>query len=651
MPRARFQVILFALCLAIPTAFRVWFVAGRSEDLADLGATGLAMLFWTGVRLDAVMASILTAIPCLLLLAAPARALRGTLRVASLWAAAVFLVIAFGEVAGVQFFSFYDFRPNYLVLEHGTDPEVVRTVVAAYPVGWVALGSVGLAAAAWLMLRWLAPLPAPGATDRTARDRLAMFGCVLATALAGRGTLDHRPLNPSAAAFSANRLANELAGNGTYNVVYEALQRRKERYGSVAEYVQPMSAEAAATAAREHLADTGTFVADRANPIVRTVADQTAEGPRNVILVVLESFTGRLIGHLGGELPLSPQLDRLAADGVAFTRCYATGERTIQGLEATLCSFPPLPGVGVIRRPEALLGFDSLGSVLLRAGYDTAFVYGGQGLFDHMRGFFLNNGFARFIEEHDFHDPIFTGDWGVCDEDLYTEVIAQASASHQRQARFLIAALTVSLHSPWEYPDGRIEELPADTDVPAGFELEELNTFLYADHAIGRLIEQARSTAWFDETLFVFVGDHGVHLRGQLGVPVEEYRVPAVFYCPKYLPPQRVGRVTSQLDIAPTIQGLIGDEWTTTFFGEDVLAHPNDAGFALMIYRKQRYAAISGDDLCLLDVDGFTARTRDDTGEYRRRDPTPNHERVARSARGLMLLAEDLLERGTYRTE
>ena len=141
--------------------------------------------------------------------------------------------------------------------------------------------------------------------------------------------------------------------------------------------------------------------------------------PLNVVLVVMESFTGRLTGCLGGVPALSPELDKLAEEGLLLERCYATGERTIQGLEAAVCSFPPLPGEGVVKRPQARQNFFTLASVLRERGYATSFLYGGQGIFDHMLAFFLGNGFDRFIEEKDFSAPHYKSPWGVSDEDFF----------------------------------------------------------------------------------------------------------------------------------------------------------------------------------------------------------------------------------------
>jgi phosphoglycerol transferase MdoB-like AlkP superfamily enzyme len=140
--------------------------------------------------------------------------------------------------------------------------------------------------------------------------------------------------------------------------------------------------------------------------------------------------------------------------------------------------------------------------------------------------------------------------------------------------------------------------------VPPGFEFEGLNNFLYADYAIGKFIREAQNATYFDKTLFVFVGDHGVHLRGRDLIPVDDYRVPALFLAPACLEPQRVRRVISQIDIPPTIMGILGGEYRNPFFGSDSLNHKNDNSFAIVVYNMKRYGIVSDRELLVLAETG-----------------------------------------------
>ncbi len=652
MARSRFIAAAAAVAFLILTGFRVYLYSGRGAELEELTAADAFLVFLTGLRLDAVVVFGLLALLVLALNVVPRRWLGRTFVAARVWAAMVFVFLFGAELAGVYFFRYYDFRPNYLVLDHAADPEVAATILAAYPVVWIAVLTFAGGAAAYLLFEVTAARHGEDRIRSGVADRVVSFLLLALAALGMRGTLDRRPLNPSASAVTSNRLANEIAGSGIYNVVYELAQRSSDKYAGIGSILETMDVEAAVATAREHLAPTGSFTDDAPNRLVRVVGGGSEARPLNVVLIVMESFTGRLIGHLGGTPALSPRLDAIAEQGVIFENCFATGERTIQGLEAIVCSFPPLPGVGVVRRPQAQHGFATLATVLAERGYETLFVYGGQGIFDQMRGFFLENGYDRFIEEKDFEDPIFTGKWGACDEDLYARIDRECRRYHAEAKPFFVTGLTISLHSPWEYPAGRIEERPESDPIPKGFEYEELNTFLYADEAIGRYMDAARTAPYFDDTLFVFVGDHGVHLRGKGLVPVDDYRVAAVMVAPRYLEARRVARTISQIDIGPTIMGVLGGEYRSAFFGRDRLGGPGD-DFALMIYSKKRYAVLNGHRLTVISERGepLGFARGDGSSDWLRAFLSPDHGRDVRALTSLVQLAERQLMDGCYNTE
>jgi phosphoglycerol transferase MdoB-like AlkP superfamily enzyme len=414
--------------------------------------------------------------------------------------------------------------------------------------------------------------------------------------------------------------------------------------------VPPLPGPEALARARDQLS--GSWLAGAPSPLARRVEAPARERPLHVVLVVMESFTARLVGALGGSPALTPEFDRLAREGVLFENCFATGERTVQGLEAIVSSFPSLPGVAAIRRPQALHGFETLGSRLRARGYDTLFLYGGQGIFDHMRGFFVGNGFDVFLEERDFESVGFRGAWGVSDEDVFRRALAELERRSAAGRPVLAVILTVSLHSPWEFPAGRFPPLPPDTPVPPGFQRAELENFRYADWALGALVREARGKPFFDDTLFVFVGDHGVHLRGRELVPIDENRVPALFLAPRHLAPRRIARVTSQLDVAPTLLGILGGAHATTGFGEDVLARPDGEGFAPMVYGRKRIALLRGARLGIfLESGEELAFERGPDGSFLPVPLTPRLREEHRDGAALLQVAEQLLLEKRFRSE
>jgi phosphoglycerol transferase MdoB-like AlkP superfamily enzyme len=369
----------------------------------------------------------------------------------------------------------------------------------------------------------------------------------------------------------------------------------------------------------------------------------------HVVVVVMESFTARLGGAWDGELSLTPSCDRWAAKGLLLENCFATGERTVQGLEAVLSSYPPLPGISVVRRPQARAGsFATLASTLKGRGYETAFYYGGQGIFDLMKGFFVANGYDRFIEEGDFDDVTYRASWGVCDEDVFRRIDRDLTSHHAQGKPFFATFLTVSLHTPYEFPAGKSPKTPPGTVVPAGFKAEELNNLLYADWAVGDFLDKASTRDYFRDTIFIFVGDHGVHLRGKDLVPLNEYRVVSFILAPG-LKPRRITQPVSQMDIAPTLLGLLGGEWKTPFFGRDILAPTTQPPRALMIYNKRRYGVLEGSDFMVRSETGPSAFRILDRFSQEPTKMTPQGTRILNEGLGTLHAAEALLRARNYR--
>jgi phosphoglycerol transferase MdoB-like AlkP superfamily enzyme len=416
--------LLATIALVIFTGFRAWLFNERASDLKEFSLSQCLKLFWVGFRLDGVMVSRATLLPITALFLLPEKWIEVIQPAFLVYAGILFFLVFLFEIAGVYFFHYYDFRPNHLVLEHGSDPEVLRTVVSVYPVTRILLLTIMGATICLLIVWYLAPLDfsmsAFAATGYSGLwDHLGVFLIILLAAFASRGTTGRRPLNPSAASVTANRIANEIASSGIFTVLYEWGQHVQGQYPDLASVVRTLPLEEATRRSREYFAAQGPLTDDSPNPLVRLIQDKERDSPLNVVVVVMESFTSRLVGTLGGSPGLTPELDLLASEGIIFENCYATGERTIQALEAAVSSFPPLPGAGVVRRPQARQNFTTLASLLKERGYSTPFFYGGQGIFDHMRAFFLGNGFDNFIEEKDFEDVVFRGAWGVSDEDLF----------------------------------------------------------------------------------------------------------------------------------------------------------------------------------------------------------------------------------------
>lgn len=268
--------------------------------------------------------------------------------------------------------------------------------------------------------------------------------------------------------------------------------------------------------------------------------------------------------RFGGTEALTPCLDALCREGLSFDHVYATGNRTVRGLEAVSLSLPPCPGQSLIKRPDNG-GLFTTASVLRAKGYSTTYFYGGNAYFDNMEAFFGGNGYEIVDKKSYAPDEItFANIWGVCDEDAYRKAIAVLSQKAASGVPFFAHIMSVSNHRPYTYPDGRIP-IPNDSKSRAG-------GVMYSDYALGEFIAQAKKQPWFDNTVFLITADHCASSAGKTEIPLDRYRIPAVIYAPSRIAPATVGKIASQIDLVPTLLALLGMDYDAGFYGRNILA-------------------------------------------------------------------------------
>ncbi|MBB3226734.1 phosphoglycerol transferase MdoB-like AlkP superfamily enzyme [Luteibacter sp. Sphag1AF] len=358
-----------------------------------------------------------------------------------------------------------------------------------------------------------------------------------------------------------NNYVNELAGNGIYQFV-AAFRNNELDY---ARYYKTIDNDEAFRTLRGLLkTPDSTFVSNDPHDLTRQVTAQGPEKKLNIVLISVESLSGdymeALAGRTGKHEHLTPNLDALADKSLFFTQLYANGTRTVRGLEALALSVPPTPGESIVKRPGNE-GLFSLATVFNAKGYTSQFVYGGYGYFDNMNQFFATNGYEavdrKAINAKDIHAENV---WGVADEDLFTLTISQIDKSYAAGKPYFGHVMTTSNHRPFTFPEGRV-------DMPQGSRRAAVK---YTDWAIADFLKRAATKPWFDDTIFVITADHCATSAGKTSLPVDRYHIPLLIYSPKHVAPGRVDRLMSQIDIPPTILGMLNFSYTSRFFGYDL---------------------------------------------------------------------------------
>jgi phosphoglycerol transferase MdoB-like AlkP superfamily enzyme len=556
------------LVLGVSRACLAWAFFGRVGAVAGWGE-----MFVVGTRIDLVTASFVAVPPALALLAMPSAWVRRSRRLFELYFASALVLVIVMEAVTFDFIREYDNRPNRIFVEYlGGSKEVAGTLWSQYH--WQLLAVVAVAAAgfvaSWKIARRTLREPAKWHWGRRS------FAAAITTPvlfLGARGTLDHRPVNPSTAAFSGDNLLNQLALNSTYSVVYAAYSARQDRstadlYGRMGE-----NEIRSRVAKYTHFESAAPQPGDVPFLHVQEPATRL-ERPRNLVIVLEESLGAEFVGCLGG-LPLTPNFDALSREGLLLTNLYSTGTRTVRGIESTVCGFLPTPANSVVKLSRSQSEFFTIAALLKEHGYARDFIYGGESQFDNMAAFLLGNGFERALDETDYEKPAFHGTWGVSDEDLMRKAHELFLAHGDRP--FFALVLSTSNHSPFEFPLGRFdlyEEGPYTRN----------NAMKYADYAIGELFRLAKTADYYKNTIWVVVADHNTRVYGDDLIPVSKFHIPGLLIGPD-VEPGRFAPVASQIDLMPTALHLLGIATEHPMVGRDLFGvDPSDPGCAVLQY-------------------------------------------------------------------
>ena len=462
-------------------------------------------------------------------------------------------LMLFNVVAEYTFFDEFATRFNFIAVDYLIyTNEVIGNIRESYPVNAIL--------AALLLVNVFAFLPVKKLLARsfnhtsTIGGRLKVGAVLLLLPL-----LSFAAVDLSLTQISPNNYADELAGNGIY-CLFSAFRNNELDFNRF--YVTRDEKAVLARLKGSLQEKNSRFVTPDGPSVSRIIQPTGAEKHHNIVLIVEESLSAEYLTSFGNAKGITPNLDKLAKESLFFTHLYATGTRTVRGLEALTLSMPPLPGTSVVKRPKNE-NFVSWGSIMKDKGYDNKFIYAGHGYFDNMNYFYATNGFATVDRTNFSNDEItFTNAWGVCDEDLFLKVIKEGDLSHAANKPFFSVVMTTSNHRPFTYPEGKID-IPSKTGRDGGVK--------YSDYAIGRLLAEAKKKPWFNDTIFIIVADHCAGSAAKLALPIKNYEIPLFIYAPALIKPQVVDRMMSQIDVAPTVLGLLNVKYTSAFIGKDVL--------------------------------------------------------------------------------
>lgn len=606
-------LLLFAL-------LRLGLLLFNHELIGSTPPTAFVEAFGNGLRFD-LRVVVFILLP--LLLAPLNLRLMAARRLLRYWlGACASLAILLGLIE-LNFYREFHQRLNSLVFQYlQEDPATVLSMLwHGFPVmrllgAWGLLSMVMTGVFGWLDRRTRAAstsdLPSPRRPSAWPQRIGVLLVLVLLSTVAARGTLRQGPPLRWGDAFTTDSMfANHLGLNAALTLYEAAKNRLSSHRENALQAVMPQQQALALT--RELLLTGNERLVDEGIAAVRRDYQPPADGQlqvKNVVVILMESFAGRFVGALGSDDGITPNFDRLAAGGLLFSRFFANGTHTHQGMFASMACFPNLPGFEyLMQTPEGGNRFSGLPQLLSARAFEDVYVYNGDFAWDNQSGFFGNQGMTRFVGRGDYVDPVVADPtWGVSDQDMFGRAVSELQALDGERP-FYALLQTLSNHTPYALP----EQLPVEPVSGHGSLDQHLTAMRYSDWALGHFFEQARQMPWFDETLFVVIGDHGFGANEQLTeMDLFRFHVPMLLIAPglteKFGSRREV--VGTQVDMVPTIMGRLGGEVRHQCWGRDLLAlEEGDPGFGIIkpSGSDQTVAMIRGDRI-LVQPRGLEAR-------------------------------------------
>ncbi|QLB15018.1 hypothetical protein A6B39_05910 [Mannheimia granulomatis] len=592
-----FPILVFVgINLLIFSIARLGLAVWQAERVSAVN--GWLLLMLQGIRIDISALCWLFGLPALLSILLFQKNKIGSIwrTILRIWLTVGSAFILFMEVATPNFIETFDLRPNRLFIEYLVHPKEVFTMLINGHLVSVVCGILALIASSiiyWKLSGWATQnLRFP---NWKMRPLLALLIAAIVF-LGGRSSFAHRGINPAMVAFSSDPLVNSLVLNSGYSVLY-AVQQLKDEDKSSEQYGKMSVEEMLSIVKQSRNRAESDYISDDIPTLTENKASYQGKA-KNIVIILEESLGAQFVGSLGGK-DLTPSLDKLSKEGWYFTNLYATGTRSVRGIEAVTTGFTPTPARAVVKLTKSQNNFFSIAELLKRQGYHTSFIYGGEKHFDNMASFFYGNGFQQIIDEKDYKNPKFTATWGVSDEDLFDKANETFNELHQQGKPFFSLVFSSSNHDPFEFPDGKIElyEQPKQT---------RNNAAKYADYAIGHFFELAKKSDYWKDTVFLVIADHDSRAVGEHLVPIQHFHIPALLLA-DHIEPRADNRLVSQMDMPTTLLSVAGVSGQYPMIGYD-LTQNIDPNRAFMQYDATQ-AMMRGNDVVVmrpnLPIEGF----------------------------------------------
>jgi phosphoglycerol transferase MdoB-like AlkP superfamily enzyme len=493
-------------------------------------------------------------------------------------------ILVFTFLAEITFWEEFQTRFNFIAVDYLIyTNEVVSNIKESYPLPLLVGGVVLVAAGVVYFFYRRNAFKNTFFHTATMRSRMIVLGTAVAIAIFYALLISNYQ-----AEWSANRYNSEISKSGIYSF-FAAFRNNQMKYE---EFYTSLKNEQAFGLIKEKLGAPNASYTSNSYSIHRRITDPSpSTEKKNVVFILVESLSASFLTEFGNKDHITPFMDSLAQKSVFFENLYATGTRTVRGMEAVTLCIPPTPGQSIVKRPENG-GLYTVNSVFKNKGYDSNFFYGGDGYFDNMNSYFGGNGFTIYdrgrgsvlsddinTKRNNINDDevTFENAWGICDEDIFNKMLKVADQEYSSGKPFFNFVMTTSNHRPYTYPSGKI-------DIRSGKNRQ--GAVKYTDFALRQLFTQASKKPWYKNTVFVIIADHCARSAGKDEIDVANYHIPAFIVNLPDAENQKIQTQCSQIDLFPTLFSIFHWDYESDFFGKNVLAENFEERALLGTYRK-----------------------------------------------------------------
>ncbi|MEO6683095.1 MAG: sulfatase-like hydrolase/transferase [Ginsengibacter sp.] len=539
-------LLYFLFWLLFFFASRTVFLMYESSLSATLNAGEILQTFYYGLRMDVSFAAYICIFPFFLFLIKSIFIRFPDRKIIKIYTNFLIVLLSFLVIADLELYKNWGFRMDATPLIYFKDPKEMAGTISSSPIFllliiWAVLSLLFI----YIYRRFFLPIVEKKLTRIFIPDLLISLLLIGVLFIPIRGGIQKIPMNLSDVYFSKKPFANHAAINLPWNISFSILNQHNEQNPFA--YMPEEEAESLV----HSLYNSGP---------VESMSVLNSDTP-NIIFIILESFTAKFIGHLGGVQGVTPQLDKIAREGLAFTNIYASGDRSEKGQIAILSGYPNQAITSIIKTPTKTKDLPSINQVLAKKGYTTSFTYGGELEFANIKSYLLNTGFDKLIDKYSFPISQRTTSWGVHDEYVFNRFSKELK---EEKEPFFATFFTLSSHEPYDVPLTHFK----GKDLTTLFK----NSMYYTDSLLGDFIQKSKQESWWNNTLIVLVSDHGHPLPGNdPNDKPSKFHIPLVFTGGALTKSGTVDQIGSQTDIVTTVLNQLNISSKEFPWGKDLL--------------------------------------------------------------------------------